>query len=168
MKQPIVRGDAFEEEAAAEARNSIPKQARRPAFSDEESREELTERMGHLSAHDMRESPTTESDICCSNCGHNQFDRTAPKALVAFSRDYRCRRCGHCFPAATAIWASLLFLIGGLPLTLAGLFSTVAGANDRNPVAQLLGMGMLFMGSTAAWHGGKTLLRSKITFEIED
>jgi ribosomal protein L37E len=124
--------------------------------------------MGNQSAHDLTDSQTTESDISCSSCGHNQFDRTAPKALVAFSRDYRCRRCGHCFPAATPIWASLLFLLGGLPLTLAGLFATVAGANDSNPVAQLLGMGMLFMGSTAAWHGGKTLLRSKISFEIED
>ncbi len=110
----------------------------------------------------------TGGGLTCSKCGHDQFDRLAPKAVVAFARDYRCCRCGHCFPAATPIWASLLFLLGGVPLTLAGLFAIISARGERASLAPLIGAGLLFMGATATWHGGKNLLKSGITIEIED
>lgn len=124
--------------------------------------------MQHNAPQDSTESIPHEDGIGCSECGHDSFERTAPKALVAFAPDYHCRRCGHGFPATAPIWASLLFLPGGSLLTAAGLTSLRAGANDRNSIAQLPGMGMLFMGTTAAGRGGRSLLQIRMTVEIED
>src|SRR5258707_12385687 len=57
----------------------------------------------------------------CPCCGGSEFGRAKPATKVAFTDDRVCKACGTRYTLPTPRWASILFVIIGIPGILVGL-----------------------------------------------
>ncbi|MCG8583736.1 MAG: hypothetical protein MI757_03395 [Pirellulales bacterium] len=97
--------------------------------------------------------------MACDRCGSVNLTRVKPTGFVAFAKDYQCLDCNRQFPAPIPTWGSLLFICLGLPLACLGAFWIYANLIRMNPIALVIGGGILVMGATSFWKGITSLFK---------
>ena len=99
-----------------------------------------------------------KNSVQCPECNSTNMLRVKPKDFVAFSSDYKCRDCDLQFPAPVPIWGSVLFIVLGLPFACLGAFWVYANLRSDNPIALIIGGGILAMGGASFAKGIASLI----------
>ena len=96
----------------------------------------------------------------CPKCGQKSHTTIKPSSWVAFRLDRLCTDCGARYTPPTPGWASVLFIVAGIALTVGGpLFglTVITAVGGGFPAFVLLGGPLSLGGLLAVGHGIRTL-----------